>query len=159
MAFADDLLNQAYQLVALDHTDPPKQANLRRAVSTAYYALFHLLIDETVGNWGIARQRSVLARTFTHRAMKHVCEDHVRSFYIAKQPRAGTKLKDVAQTFSELQQKRETADYDNSFLWTHVSAESWLDKASVTFEDWRDIRGEEESQDFLLALFLQKPPK
>jgi uncharacterized protein (UPF0332 family) len=159
MAFADDLLNQAYHLLTLDPPDPPKQANLRRAVSAAYYALFHLLIDEAVGNWGIARQRSVLARTFTHRAMKQICEDQVKNFYIAKQPSSGAKLKDVAQTFSELQQKRETADYDNSFQWTHVNAESWLDKASVAFLDWREIRTEEESQDFLLALFMPKLSK
>ncbi len=49
-----------------------------RAVSTAYYALFHLLIDEAVGNWSIARQRSTLARTFEHKEMKRVCDDCVR---------------------------------------------------------------------------------
>ena len=91
--------------------------------------------------------------------MKQVCEDHARSFYIAKQPPSGAKLKDVAQTFSELQQERETADYDNSFQWTYVNAESWLDKASVAFQDWRGIRAEEESQDFLLALFMPKLSK
>jgi len=91
--------------------------------------------------------------------MKAVCEDQVRNFYIAKQPPAGAKLKDVAQTLSELQQKRETADYDNSFQWTYLNAESWLDKATVAFLDWREIRAEEESQDFLLALFMPKLPK
>ena len=54
MAFADDLLEQAYHLANRESGDP-KQASLRRAVSTAYYALFHLLIDEAVGNWGVAR--------------------------------------------------------------------------------------------------------
>lgn len=53
MAFADDLLEQAYHLANLDSGEP-KQASLRRAVSTAYYALFHLLIDETVGHWNDA---------------------------------------------------------------------------------------------------------
>ena len=37
MAFADDLLEQAYHLVRKDGQNP-KQASLRRAVSTAYYA-------------------------------------------------------------------------------------------------------------------------
>jgi len=46
MAFAQDLLDQAYHLANLESGDP-KQASLRRAVSTA---LFHLLIDEAVGN-------------------------------------------------------------------------------------------------------------
>ena len=60
MAFADDLLAQAYHLARLD---PESQANLRRAVSTGYYALFHLLIDEAVGKWSVARQRSMAAGT------------------------------------------------------------------------------------------------
>jgi hypothetical protein len=69
MAFADDLLEQAYHLARRERKNPI-QASLRRAVSTAYYALFHLLIDEAVGNWAVERQRSVLARTFDHGRMK-----------------------------------------------------------------------------------------
>jgi len=72
MAFADDLLQQADHLANLESGEP-KQASLRRAVSTAYYALFHLLIDQAVGNWGVERQRGVLARTFDHGKMKSVC--------------------------------------------------------------------------------------
>ena len=41
MAFADDLLNQAYRLVTLDHPNPPIQANLRRALSR-YITLFSI---------------------------------------------------------------------------------------------------------------------
>jgi uncharacterized protein (UPF0332 family) len=54
MSFAHDLLEQAEHLVNRDGATP-KQASPRRAVSTAYYALFHLLIDEAVNHWGIAR--------------------------------------------------------------------------------------------------------
>lgn len=155
MSFADDLLEQAYHLLNKDGENP-KEASLRRAVSTAYYALFHLLIDEAVSNWGIVHQRSILARTFEHGNMKKICDEHVKNFYIAKQPPAGLQLKDVAQTFSELQQKRHTADYDNSYAWTRVRAESWIDKASVAFDNWRAIRNQPEAQDYLLYLFLPK---
>jgi hypothetical protein len=41
----EDLLEQAVRLAMLD-VRRPKQANLRRAVSSAYYAVFHLLVDE-----------------------------------------------------------------------------------------------------------------
>ena len=40
-----DLLEQAVRLAKLD-VKKPKQANLRRAISSAYYALFHMLVDE-----------------------------------------------------------------------------------------------------------------
>ncbi len=92
MAFADDLLEQAEFLANRDPLSP-KQASLRRAVSTAYYALFHLLIDEAVGNWRVARQRGVLARTFDHGKMKSVCEALVTNFYKGGSPSAGVQLK------------------------------------------------------------------
>jgi len=41
MAYHDDLLSQAVHLV---HTAPSTKASLRRAVSAAYYAVFHFLI-------------------------------------------------------------------------------------------------------------------
>lgn len=71
MSFADDLLEQAHHL-AYREADDPRQASLRRAVSTAYYALFHSLVDEAVGQWGVERQRGMLGRTFEHGKMKGI---------------------------------------------------------------------------------------
>ena len=48
----------------------PNQANVRRAVSSAYYALFHLLIRDAILNWKHPSHRSRLARTFDHKRMK-----------------------------------------------------------------------------------------
>ena len=47
MAYADDLLDLAVRLANLEPANP-RQACLRRAASTAYYALFHLLISEAM---------------------------------------------------------------------------------------------------------------
>lgn len=41
MAYHDDLLAHSLALV---HTQPQSELTLRRAVSSAYYAVFHLLI-------------------------------------------------------------------------------------------------------------------
>ena len=65
MALADDLLEQAQHLAMRD-PKRPRQASLRRAVSTAYYALFHLLIAATIVNWKNLHQRSQVARGFDH---------------------------------------------------------------------------------------------
>ncbi len=59
MAFADDLLEQAYHLANKDAQ--PTQASLRRAVSTAYYALFHLLIDDAVSKWAVSGSEALSA--------------------------------------------------------------------------------------------------
>ena len=158
MPFADDLLEQAHHLATREEGEP-KQASLRRAVSTAYYALFHLLIDEAVSQWSVERQRSILARTFDHGKMKSICEDHLKSFYSSGQLSSGVQLKNVAQTFVQLQEQRHTADYDNAFIWSKTNAIGAIDTVSRAFGDWRAIRDQDAAQDYLLQLFLPKMPR
>jgi hypothetical protein len=47
MAYHDDLIEHAVFLSELNLPDDPKQVDLRRAVSAAYYALFHLKLPRT----------------------------------------------------------------------------------------------------------------
>lgn len=63
MAFAEDLLVQACNLARRERTKP-KQASLRRAVSTAYYAPFHLLIKDAVRDGKRDDHRAEPARAF-----------------------------------------------------------------------------------------------
>jgi hypothetical protein len=53
-----DLLDLARHLVDRN-PGAPIQADLRRAVSTAYYAVFHLLISETVTRYIVGDQRQL----------------------------------------------------------------------------------------------------
>ena len=80
MAYADDLLEQAQHL-AKREKNKPRQASLRRAVSTAYYALFHLLIAEAALNWKRAHQRHLFARSFEHARMKQASESQTKEFF------------------------------------------------------------------------------
>src|SRR5579863_4007092 len=92
MPFADDLLEQARHL-ANREPKRPRQASLRRAVSAAYYALFHLLTTETAKNWKRASDRARIARIFDHAQMRAVCtfvswlkireEDEAQAFLLA----------------------------------------------------------------------------
>lgn len=70
--FSDDLLAQAKDL-AFKEKKKPRQASLRRAVSSAYYSLFHLLLDEAaalVAGAGPLKSktdlRRLVGRSFTH---------------------------------------------------------------------------------------------
>ncbi|MBS1874595.1 MAG: hypothetical protein JSU00_15375 [Acidobacteria bacterium] len=54
MGLPEDLLEQADHLARWDWKHP-KQASLRRAVSTAYYAVFHMLVSEAVAYWKLLR--------------------------------------------------------------------------------------------------------
>jgi uncharacterized protein (UPF0332 family) len=64
----EELLEQAKFLLTL----PPNQANLRRAVSAAYYGLFHLLVRATVLTWSEPLHQPRIARIFEHERMKKV---------------------------------------------------------------------------------------
>src|ERR1700722_14135107 len=68
MAFADDLLALAQDIADLPSVER-RQASIRRPISTAYYALFHLLISEASLNWARPELRPILGRLFDHGPM------------------------------------------------------------------------------------------
>lgn len=76
-----DLLEQAGHL-ARKEPKKPRQASLRRAVSTAYYALFHLLIAEAtvllLTKTKNKALRHALARAFRHNTMKRVSSEFAK---------------------------------------------------------------------------------
>ena len=98
------------------------EANVRRAVSSAYYALFHLLIRDAVLNWKHADQHARLARSFDHKRMKDASMAILKEMgnipiqstagADAEQQAARFRLSTVAQAFVDLQQARHKADYD-----------------------------------------------
>ena len=156
MPFPDDRLEQAYDLAHKEPTNP-KQASLRRAVSTAYYALFHLMIDEAVSKWTVERQRSILARTFEHSKMKAICDDVLKT--VKSGGNIPPELNTVAHNFIQLQQHRHAADYDNSKQWSRTDVLNVLALAPDAFTAWRAISTQDAAQDYLLQLFLPKLPK
>jgi len=156
MSFPEDLLEQAYDLAAREAGEP-KQASLRRAVSTAYYALFHLLIDEAVGKWAVERQRSGLARAFEHDGMKKKCAEVVKRVKDGAQ--LPVELDTVAHNFIQLQEHRHKADYDNSKHWSRTDVNIVLALATDAFNAWSAIGAQDDAQDFLLQLLFPKLPR
>ena len=90
----------------------PRQTNLRRAVSTTYYALFHGLAaccaDMLVGGPGANRSQPAwrqVYRALQHRDAKQRCESRAIS-------RFPSELQDFAIQFVAMQKERHRADYD-----------------------------------------------
>src|SRR5713226_4119013 len=141
MAYADDLLELAQHLANLEPVNP-RQGCLRRAVSTAYYALFHLLISEATLNWSRAELRSELGRIFEHGKMKNASvkkrselKDQIGKTGSPNQDVVLSKhLHIVADTFIEMQQKRNDADYDMGNEWTQSDVLSQIADVSLAFE-------------------------
>ena len=158
MAYHDDLLRQALYLA---HKEPrnPKQASLRRAVSTAYYALFHLLISEAVANWNVVSLRAALGRAFDHGVMKAASnriQDTRQFSFTGEDPAVVAALRAVAKTFAQLQEKRHIADYDNTTFWTRTEALAQVKSAEQAFTRWKGIRHEQITQAYLVSLMVVK---
>ncbi len=163
MLLADDLLQLAQDLANLDEANP-RQASLRRAVSTAYYALFHLLVTEATLNWSRVELRPELGRVFDHGNMKSASERSVsRSKAEMKElPPASAErtilqhLHTVAATFGQAQQKRNDADYDTSNEWNRTDVFKQIDAVAAAFNSWKAIREEPKAQAYLVSLLGRK---
>ena len=147
MAYHDDLLQQA---VALVHTAPPTQASLRRAVSTAYYAVFHLLIAEAVANWSNAALRPQLGRAYDHGTMRQASVQTANK----GDPIAVAGLRLVARTFDELYGQRHFADYNLTKDLTPTEALSQVTSAATVFKTWPSIGSVQIAQEYLVSLVV-----
>jgi uncharacterized protein (UPF0332 family) len=164
VGYADDLLELAQQLANLEPANP-RQACLRRAVSTAYYALFHLLIFEATLNWGRAELRPDLGRVFGHGKMKTASVERRSQLeaYFKKNPPEGRELAvfkhlhTVAQTFIQVQHRREEADYDTGKEWTQTDVLAQIVAVGAAFESWKAIREEPVAQVYLVSLLGKRP--
>ena len=76
----DHLLEQADGLIVPPGGGAPRQADLRRAISNAYYAVFHAVVtqaaDELVGKTNRTTPRYALVyRSIDHSSLRKVCEN------------------------------------------------------------------------------------
>ncbi|MGK4001347.1 hypothetical protein WMF31_01885 [Sorangium sp. So ce1036] len=168
----DELLEQARNLATYDPRRP-RQGNLRRAVSSAYYAVFHLLIHEAsarlVGHPLLGVSAEVnhgVRRWFDHTTMKRVAEwfqgkgtppalaDMTDRTSMSKLPRlVSPQLRDVAATFADLQEQRHMADYDlGAPRLTRQGALNTVERAEQAFKDWQHAQNDPLAQLFLLLL-------
>ncbi len=159
MAFPVDLLELARHLADL-HPENPHQASLRRAVSTAYYALFHLLIAEATANWARPELRATLGRCFDHGPMKTASEatvSQINTAFKENPPKDAAetvagRLRTVANAFIQAQQRRNDADYNMSKEWTPVEVEKQIASVGEAFRSWLSIRDEAVAQAYLVSL-------
>jgi len=156
-----DLLRQA-RLLATKEPRKPLQASLRRAVSAAYYALFHLLIDEAVGRMvaGSSHRslRDCLRRGFAHENMNRVAQMFA-AHNVSPKLSPGLdghplppKLINVAEAFVDLQQARHDADYNTAQRFSRQDVLDLVDQADQAFADWRDVRNTLPADTFLVGL-------
>ncbi len=170
----NNLIGLAKTIAELD-PKKPRQANLRRAVSTAYYALFHYLVDEVccaqIGTQNSQKEhRHALARAFAHSSMKDACISFaggtLKEAIIKGLPRDANgnypipiEIRDIAGTFAELQEKRHLADYDLSETFRKVEVLRLIEQANLHVESFRTLAVSDTRKFFLACLWAYKELK
>lgn len=166
MTLQRDLLDQA-EFLAKREPRRPRQASLRRAVSTSYYALFHLLTDEACRRFFPAQPAGLkerAKRAFTHNDMASVCRQFAHGSVANLNDATRTLvtlpleagLISVAKAFVELQEARHMADYDTSVSFIKPEALRLTGMASAAFTHWEAVKASANATAFLAALMLQK---
>ena len=136
----------------------------RRAISAAYYALFHHIngsaVDLIAPNVRTETNHRI-QRWFEHAEMKRVCG----RFLSARLDKplldligdtASPSLRNVAQSFITLQEARHSADYDLSFSVPSAEARQLVLLAVGAMNSWDNIKDSAEANIFVLSLLMWK---
>lgn len=126
---ADGLLDAARELVS-GNTKKVRQANLRRAVSSCYYAVFHALAkqcaDALVGKTKTKRPNKAwveVYRGLDHSTCKSACDN-------ASKVAFPQDIHDFSDAFKQLQEARHSADYDPMVRLSKLEAEIYIGLAT-----------------------------
>lgn len=160
MTLAQDLLEQAAHLASREK-GKPKQASLRRAMSAAYYSVFHLVVADGARRIvDLPRLRPIVARAFEHRKLLTIANAVER---IAAKPKEQHWLRQhlslpvspdlgaFCSTFADLQDRRHGADYDVGGSFTRSDAIGVVTVAQAAHGAWARQRDSENALVFLLA--------
>ena len=123
-----DTLNQAA------HGTPVSREVFHRAVSTAYYALFHALARNNADNVIGAPTNPAMALDWigAYRRMRHGYAAAQLQQHILTLDRKG---REFSEDFINLKFAREMADYNPSAIFNLTSASHWLNRAIAALQN------------------------
>ena len=172
-AYDQELLASADRLLSRRSGQRGKlpSARIRRSISTAYYALFHFLLEEAgllligVRN-NLRSRRRIFVRTFTHTGIKVALEkvkganvddsvaDFLRPLGGAQGPVAPPPFAQrMAAAFFDAQAKRHDADYDLNKALSETDARLLRSRVDRAIVDWRNAKTATD-KDFKTALCM-----
>ena len=144
MTLPEQLLGHAAELVVNRGPEPALEVRSRRAISAAYYSLFHLIsqaASEKLAPDVSPNIRARVARWLNHTEMKIVCGRFTRSQL--DQPlrdligdSASSELQMVASSFIQLQEARHLADCDAARTFTQQEAQRHVQIAIQANRAW-----------------------
>lgn len=136
----------------------PRQNDLRRSVSTAYYALFHALAKDAADLLvGVGNNRSDKARRQVYRALQHGDAKSACIQLRSNNPGFPQLLVDCAGSLTILQEKRHSADYDPDYRATRAEA---LEAIAIAERAIANLTaaGRNDRRAFAILLLFKKRP-
>jgi hypothetical protein len=166
MSLAEELLHARF----LANLDPraTSRANIRRAISAAYYAVFHLLsaaVAEQVSPDFPAGLRGCIQRVLGHSEMFNMAKAFSQQGkneakglpkgFVLPGP-ISQELASVSNGFKDLQEARHTADYDVLKQYNPGDELALVQQAEKIFKDWRTEKNSKNAPVFLAAMIFGK---
>jgi hypothetical protein len=154
------------RLAASPSSGPPRQVDLRRAISDAYYGIFHATLaaaaDQFVGASKRSTSRYVLVyRSISHGAIYEMCSEVRKPALSPSLARHsppggfGLNLRGYAEGVLELQAKRLSADYDPLKRYRRADSVAAITAAQVALTRFGNTPDAE--REAFLALLVFKP--
>ena len=153
----DDLLRIALYLASGETGSGlgrPRQTELCRAVSTAYYALFHTLArccaDMLVGVSPVARSQQAWRQTYRaleHGPAKNRCS---RQNMLSKFP---PEIEDFGQRFITMQRERHAADYDPQAVFSRDRVIQLIEETARTIARFNGVAAQDRRAFAVYVLF------
>lgn len=150
-----DLMRTTHDLLEVDG-GRPRQKSLRRALSTAYYALFHCLARSSanalVGKADTkGRAWNRVYRALEHDAARNACSNRA----IMKEFPADIRA--FADEFVEMQKMRHRADYSPMETFNKSGVEQEIAKARLVIEDYEKAELKHRCEFATFVLFRHRP--
>ena len=164
----EHLLEQAERLLETKNSlGQVRQVDKRRAISAAYYAVFHFVLttsaDEFVGIRNRETTRYALVyRSIDHGSLERLCKSLSKQPLIEKYLKyipnngIGDNIREFSLLFVELKEKRHLADYDPAYRVKISDAKSSIASARSAIERFRSASPSRKKAFLTLLIF---PPR
>ena len=164
MSLHGELIEQAIRLLGNPPGRSDRDVDRRRAISSAYYALFHAICGDAarlVAPDVSDQIRHRIQRWFDHAQVKQLCGrltkpqlDRPLSDLIGTA--CSQDLRFVASNFILLQDERHLADYDAGYVTSWDEARLLVELGVRAIGAWSRLQGTAEANIFVLSLLVWK---
>jgi len=134
----------------------PSQESLRRAISTAYYAMFHALAASNA-DCIIGPPRNAITEHAWRRVYRGLEHRAARTLLRNDQSLFSAQTRHFANIFGQLQDVRHIADYDPGQMFTRAQADAWISRAEAAITDFMRIGIEERTAVAVQSLIRHRP--